>query len=122
MNLLFIIDKTTKLYLRDDFVFDSEKEEAVTVQPKGNVVPNLTHKWSSEPTEKEPNKGHWEIVAVPTVVDNRTYEQKLISLIRAKYSIDDEIALTNKGIADSTNAEYVAYRAYVSQCKQSLKA
>ena len=121
MQLLFIIDKNTKLYLRDDFVFDSEKEEAVSVRPTGHIVPIQTHKWVPIPTEKEPNKGHWEIVAVPTVVDTRTYEQKLIALIRAKYSVDNEIALTNKGIADSSNVEYVAYRAYVKECKEACK-
>ena len=121
MNLLFIIDKTTKLYIRDDFVFDSEKEEAVSVRPQGLIVPNLTHKWVSEPSEFNPLNGHWEIVAVPTVVDNRTYEQKLVAKIREKYSVDDEIALLNKGVADASNAEYVAYRAYVAQCKEACK-
>ena len=121
MQLLFIIDKNTKLYLRDDFVFNAEKEEAVTVRPQGNVVPNYTHKWVSIPTELDNNAGKWLVSAPPVFVDTRTYEQKLIALIRSQYSIDDEIALTNKGIADSSNAEYVAYRAYVKECKEACK-
>ena len=45
------------------------------------------------------------------------YKAMVIELIREKYTQDDEFALIAEGIADSTNAEYVAYRAFVVDCK-----
>ena len=45
------------------------------------------------------------------------YKARVIELIREKYTQDDEFALIAEGIADSTNAEYVAYRAFVVDCK-----
>jgi len=45
------------------------------------------------------------------------YNQLVVEKIRLKYTQNDEFALIADGIADSTNAAYVAYRAYVAQCK-----
>ena len=39
------------------------------------------------------------------------------ALIHLKYSYDDELALLNKGLLDSQDIEYVAYRDYVLQVK-----
>lgn len=49
------------------------------------------------------------------------YNSRVVELIRAKYSINDEYALINKGIADASDADYVAYRAYVAECKAKAK-
>ncbi len=45
------------------------------------------------------------------------YKARVIELIRENYTQDDEFALIAEGIADATNAEYVAYRAFVVDCK-----
>lgn len=45
------------------------------------------------------------------------YDKIVQGLIKDKYSIEEEICLTNKGIVDSNNEEYVEYRNYVEQCK-----
>lgn len=45
------------------------------------------------------------------------YDKIVEGLIKDKYSIEEEICLTNKGMKDITNAEYVEYRNYVEQCK-----
>lgn len=45
-------------------------------------------------------------------------DEAIVAFIRLKYSQNDEFALTNKGIADNQDAEYVAYREYVSWCKE----
>ena len=45
------------------------------------------------------------------------YKVRVIELIREKHTQNDEFALMASGIADSTNAEYVAYRAFVVDCK-----
>ena len=44
-------------------------------------------------------------------------DEMISALIRLRYTQDAEFALINKGIANSTNTEYVAYRAYVETCK-----
>ena len=50
------------------------------------------------------------------------YDAIVEGLINDKYSIKKEIALTNKGMKDITNAEYVAYRNYVDECKAKARA
>lgn len=50
-------------------------------------------------------------------VASNNRDEIIAGFIRLKYSIDNEIALTNKGIADPSNAEYLAYRAFVVEVK-----
>lgn len=50
-------------------------------------------------------------------VELKSRSEAIVSLIRLKYSQDDEYALINKGIEDKNNQEYLDYRAYVSWCK-----
>ena len=50
----------------------------------------------------------------------KTREEAIISFIRLKYTQDDEFALTNKGIANNQDAEYVEYRNYVDWCKEQV--
>lgn len=45
MNLLRIIDKTTKLFLRDDFTFDEETEIGLSVEPSQGLN---QPKWDEE--------------------------------------------------------------------------
>ena len=45
------------------------------------------------------------------------YKARVVELIRRKYSVDDEYAVLNKGITDTSDADYVAYRAYIAECK-----
>lgn len=45
------------------------------------------------------------------------YDKIVEGLIKDRYSIEQELCLTNKGIVDPNNAEYVEYRAFVEQCK-----
>ena len=42
----------------------------------------------------------------------------IAGFIHLKYSIDNEIALTHKGIADPTNPEYIEYRDFVTAVKE----
>lgn len=50
------------------------------------------------------------------------YDKIVEGLIKDKYSIEQELCLTNKGIKDATNTEYVEYRNYVEQCKINARA
>ena len=56
-----------------------------------------------------------DMVHITTRINSR--DEMISALIRLRYTQDAEFALINKGIADSTNVEYVAYRAYVETCK-----
>ena len=48
------------------------------------------------------------------------YKARVISLIRARYDADDEIALLRQ--RDTKPDEYAAYNAYVEQCKAEARA
>jgi hypothetical protein len=54
-------------------------------------------------------------------VKQEQYNKRVVELIRQKYSVNDEYDVINKGIADAADADYVAYRAYVKQCKSKAK-
>ncbi len=56
-----------------------------------------------------------ELTHITTSITRR--DEMISALIRLRYTQDAEFALINKGIADSTNTEYVAYRDYVETCK-----
>ena len=45
---------------------------------------------------------------------------RMADLVSMKYSKDAELALINKVLADITNVEYIAYREYVSWCKNKF--
>lgn len=45
------------------------------------------------------------------------YDDIVVRLIREKYSQNEEFSLINKGIVNSLDEEYVAYRDFVSNCK-----
>jgi hypothetical protein len=47
-------------------------------------------------------------------------DEAIVAFVRLKYSQDDEFALTNKGIANNQDAEYLAYREYVNWCKEQV--
>ena len=49
------------------------------------------------------------------------YAKIVTAIISERYSKDDELALTNKGIEDSANADYVAYRELVNEIKTMVK-
>lgn len=50
------------------------------------------------------------------------YEEAASALIGLKYTTGDEFALMRKGLTDESNAEYVAYLAYVEECKAHARA
>jgi hypothetical protein len=52
---------------------------------------------------------------------NPKYETLVSEIIAEHYSPSTEISLVNKGIADRKNAEYIAYRAWVAEIKETVK-
>ena len=51
--------------------------------------------------------------------DTRSYSEKVVSLIREKYSLDEELALQRQ--RDSKPQEFSEYYAYCEACKQKAK-
>lgn len=50
-------------------------------------------------------------------VQSQTRDDLIADLVHLKYTYDQEITLLNKGLQDVNNIEYIAYRNYVSECK-----
>ena len=53
------------------------------------------------------------------IVDNRTYEQRVVDYIRERYTIDQEIAIQRQ--RDTKPEEFAEYNAYCEQCKLKAK-
>lgn len=49
------------------------------------------------------------------------YNEIVRGLVKDRYTIEDEIALTNKGIANPSDEEYIEYRNYVAECKNKAR-
>lgn len=49
-----------------------------------------------------------------------TYEQQVVTKIREKYSVDDELAILRQ--RDTKPGEFEAYNAYAEACKISVKS
>jgi hypothetical protein len=65
----------------------------------------------------------FEIVDGVAVATKRTAPTLSVAQkIRMLYSVDEELALVNKGIADAKDPEYVAYRAAVAEVRKETGA
>lgn len=53
------------------------------------------------------------------VVDNRSYEEKVIELIRQKYDINQELAIQRQ--RDTKPEEFQEYFNYCEECKAKVK-
>lgn len=51
-----------------------------------------------------------------------SYEDLIAKLVALKYTIEDEMSLINKMIANECVEEYTEYRTYVTACKNAAKA
>ena len=57
-----------------------------------------------------------DLVHITSKIESR--DDMIVSLIRLRYTQDAEFAAINKGIADSLDSDYVAYREFVNLCKE----
>lgn len=53
------------------------------------------------------------------IKDTRSYSEKVVSLIREKYSLDEELAIQRQ--RDSKPEEFQAYFNYCEECKAKYK-
>lgn len=75
-----------------------------------NIVPTTIERDDEQVTVYNSDMTH-----ITSYINSR--DEMIVALIRLRYTQDAEFALINKCIADSTNTEYVTYRAYVETCK-----
>ena len=50
-----------------------------------------------------------------------TYESTVAAIVRDRYTVDAEMAIQRKGIADNSNQEFVDYNAFVESIKDMVK-
>lgn len=87
-------------------ISENIEEETVTRKRRGA---------DGETTEQEITQYRHSLYTA--VVKANDYGSFIAGIIHLKYSLDDETALINKGIADAENAEYTAYREFVGAVK-----
>jgi hypothetical protein len=103
-----IINKQTGVFLRDDFTFDKNTETGLNVNPaQGFYLPKWDgEKWVESLTAEE-------IQALKTQI---SYDQLVSDLIRAKYTVDQELAINRQ--RDTKPEEFQAYFDFCEKCKQ----
>ena len=60
-----------------------------------------------------------EVGETEEIVDNRTTQEKIVDSIRARYSIDEELAILRQ--RDIKKDEFYEYFEFVEHCKKSVK-
>ena len=76
--------------------------------------------WISNPTFADFLAEGWQEYTPPTPTPYiPTYEEKVVQLIRERYTIDDEFAILRQ--RDEKPQEFAEYFAYCEECKQQAK-
>lgn len=60
-----------------------------------------------------------EVETIPNIIDDREYGNQVNELIRAKYSLSEELSLLRQ--RDSKQEEFQKYNAYCEECKKIIK-
>lgn len=93
------------------------------VDDNGNAAPNPLHydgKTIINPTDEQYiAAGYHEYVPPTPQPYVPTYEEKVVQLVRERYSIDDELAILRQ--RDTKPAEFATYYDYVEDCKVRAK-
>lgn len=95
------------------------KDGKRVARPKSLAINGTTY---VPPTDEQLVQAGYEIkeIEVPEPTPNvPTYEQKVVQLIREKYSMDDEFAILRQ--RDSKPEEFAEYNAYCEECKAKAK-
>lgn len=68
-------------------------------------------------TQNEDGDTLYEYDMFMATTQSQMRDDLIADLIHLKYTYDHEIALLNKGLQNAQDIEYLAYRQYVSECK-----
>ena len=95
------------------------KDGKRVARPKSLTINGTTY---VPPTDEQLTQAGYEIKAVeipePTPYVP-TYEERVVQLIREKYSMDDELAILRQ--RDSKPEEFAEYNTYCEECKRKAK-
>lgn len=129
MNILYI---KTKTYFAEhtsyDVNYSTENESVLQLELDSNGK-RLYIVTTEATAENFLSRQHAECEAVQVsfaeveqeIKNSRAYHnvnEFVKNKIRERYSNEDEIKLVNLALADADNAEYLAYRAYVTECRE----
>ena len=116
-----------------------EKDGMLIVNPKGDLLKQLGYKEVVYPISDNTDLGYNEttIPMTPVYVEKEdfisvsyvetlpsdlvkiSYEDRVVSLIREKYSVDDELAIIRQ--KDTKPEEFNTYFSFVEDCKAKVK-
>lgn len=111
MYFVRIIDESG-LFVEDAFVEELTERTITTPCPDGFYWPRWDgEKWveGGSPPELTPEQ------------KEERYHQRVVELIRERYSENDELALLRKKLAGINDTEFDEYNAFVEQCKQAAR-
>lgn len=95
-----------KLYIKNGII---KKSEDIVIEKDTEGKPSQTF----NPSEDMILSDGWTIYMLPLDIQ---YKERIVELIRSKYSIDDEFAIHRK--RDINDEEFAEYNDYVESCKQ----
>ena len=90
------------------------KDGKAVARPKSLVIDGQT---IVPPTDDELKYAGYEYKEEEPILP--TYEERVVELIRAKYSVDDELAILRQ--RDTKVEEFAEYNAYCEECKTKAK-
>ena len=97
-----------------------EKDGHVSLRENITLVQNGERIFN--PSEQRLLENGWRVYVHPMpeeISPEEQYRQRIIDLIRLKYSIDDELAIQRQ--RDTKPDEFEAYNAYVEYCKEAAR-
>lgn len=107
--------------MRKQFTKDGKIRSFEVVDTRVFATIEINGVWVSNPTLDVFYMDGWKEYTPPTPTPYvPTYEEKVVQLIRERYSIDDELAIQRQ--RDSKPSEFAEYNAFCEECKQKAKA
>lgn len=102
-----------KLYIKDGKI---SLRKNIKIYKPNSIIYN--------PTEKILFENGWQIYEPPVIEEQSVsqeeqYKQRIIELVREKYSIDDELAIQRQ--RDTKIDEFNAYNTFVEECKVTAR-
>lgn len=102
MDKHYYISKDGHGFLNLKSPLNDENYTEVTEEEFNNAVEAVTPKYSE-----------------PVVSDQQKYEDRVVELIRQKYSLSQELAILRQ--RDTKPEEFAEYNSYVEECKATAK-
>lgn len=107
--------------MRKQFQKDGKIRSFVIEDNRVLATIEIGGKWISNPLLSAFIAYGWSEYVAPTPTPYKpTYEERVVELIRERYSIDDELAILRQ--RDSKPSEFAEYNTYCEECKCKAKA